>query len=215
MLKCIIFDMDGTIADTLPLCIAAFRRSVEFYLEKPVSAEEIVATFGASEEGTMRSLIPDHIEEGTHRYWEEYRSLHETMCPRPFNGMPELIQLLKDKGLNVALVTGKGPVSLDITLEVFHMKNVFDAIEPGSPLGPNKPACLKNVLKQLHLAPDETLYIGDTSSDILATRAVSIPIISVAWASTVELEDLKAHNPDYLCYSVDELRDLLLKKIAE
>jgi beta-phosphoglucomutase-like phosphatase (HAD superfamily) len=57
-IEAVIFDLDGTIANTLPLCIAAFRKSIEPLLQASISDEEIIATFGPSEEGTIRKLIP-------------------------------------------------------------------------------------------------------------------------------------------------------------
>lgn len=53
MIKAIIFDLDGTIGDTVPLCIAAFKKSVEPLAGRVFSEEDIVSTFGPSEEGTI------------------------------------------------------------------------------------------------------------------------------------------------------------------
>ena len=64
MIRAVVFDFDGTIADTLPLCIAAFRQAVEPHAGRRVSDEEIIATFGPSEEGTIRALIPEEVRRG-------------------------------------------------------------------------------------------------------------------------------------------------------
>jgi beta-phosphoglucomutase-like phosphatase (HAD superfamily) len=72
-IKTIIFDLDGTIADTLPLCIAAFKKSIEPLLGKEVSEQQIIATFGPSEEGTIRKLIPKHARRrfrASGSFWE-------------------------------------------------------------------------------------------------------------------------------------------------
>ena len=63
MLKAVIFDFDGTVCDTLPLCIAAFRKSIEPLAGRRFSDQEITATFGPSEEGTIRALIPEFYEQ--------------------------------------------------------------------------------------------------------------------------------------------------------
>jgi len=57
MIKAMIFDLDGTIGNTLPLCIKAFRETIETFMKRKISDEEIIATFGPSEEGTIYSLI--------------------------------------------------------------------------------------------------------------------------------------------------------------
>ncbi len=113
--KGIIFDLDGTIANTLPLCIRAFRQSVEPLAMKTLSDEEIIATFGPSEEGTIRALIPEHYEKGIVNYLQFYNDLHD-LCPDPFPGIPALVDRLKEKGVRVGMVTGKGEHSTVISL---------------------------------------------------------------------------------------------------
>ena len=61
-IKGLIFDLDGTIGNTLPLCIQAFRQSIEPLAMKKLSDQDIIATFGPSEEGTIQTLIPEHYE---------------------------------------------------------------------------------------------------------------------------------------------------------
>lgn len=213
MLKCVIFDMDGTIADTMPLCIAAFRDSIENLIGKRISDEEILETFGPAEEGTIRALLPDHYEEGVIAYLENYRKLHVKMCPEPFEGILDLLYFLKSKGIILAIVTGKGAKSLDISLDILGLKDIFDILEPGSPLGPVKPQSMETVMQTFQVKPEECVYIGDAPSDIIASRKVSVPVISVTWAQTTNLDHLKSTGPDALCQTVPELRELLERMI--
>jgi len=53
-----IFDLDGTIGNTLPLCVTAFREALESLAGRPLSDAAIMATFGPSEEGTVMALVP-------------------------------------------------------------------------------------------------------------------------------------------------------------
>jgi phosphoglycolate phosphatase/pyrophosphatase PpaX len=55
-IKAVIFDLDGTVANTLPLCIQAFRQSIEPLIKRSVSDAEIIGTFGPSEEGTHYNI---------------------------------------------------------------------------------------------------------------------------------------------------------------
>jgi phosphoglycolate phosphatase/pyrophosphatase PpaX len=205
--------MDGTIGDTLPFCVVAFRRTVEHFQKRKLSDKEIFEAFGPTDEGTLQMLIPEHFDEGFKRYLQEYQKLHLEMCPQPFDGIRELFDLLKSLEIRLALVTGKGNPALKITLNVFQMENIFDAIEIGSPTGPNKQVGLRNVLKKLNLQPHETIYVGDAITDILAARSVSIPMISAAWASTADVERQKANDPDKICFSIEELKEELLSRI--
>src|SRR3569833_1791340 len=109
-IKGVIFDLDGTLADTLPLCVQAFRQSIEPLTSRPLTETKIIATFGPSEEGTIMALAPRHYEQGVASYLQYYETLHD-MCPEPFEDIRELLSFLKDLGIRVAMVTGKGPHS--------------------------------------------------------------------------------------------------------
>lgn len=208
MLKCLIFDLDGTIGNTLPLCIAAFRRSIEPLAGRSVSDREIIDTFGPSEEGTIRALIPEHEERGVEDYLVHYRGLH-AMCADPFDGMKEILELAKSRGARLAMVTGKGARSAVITLDVFGIREFFEIVETGSPDGPRKVQGIGNVLKSFGIAPEESLYIGDTPSDIVSSREAGVPIAAAAWAETAEPERLRELEPDEMFTDVESFKHYL------
>jgi len=210
--KALIFDLDGTIADTLPLCIAAFKKSVEPILQKTLSDEEIIATFGPSEEGTIRKLIPEQEDAGVQAYLEHYRDLHYT-CPTAFPGIKELLENLKSNGVQLAMVTGKGIHSTKISLDQFGLSGYFTIKETGSPDGPNKVNGIRNVLKQLHLEPAETLYIGDAPSDIKYCKEIGIPIAAAAWASTTNANELIPLMPEQIFYTVEDFKKWIADRI--
>ena len=213
MLKAVLFDFDGTIGNTLPLCIAAFQKAITPLAGRSFSEREIIATFGPSEEGTIRALIPQFYEQGVERYLHYYRELH-SMCPAPFPGIPELLADLKKWGAIVALVTGKGACSCRISLDRYGIAKNFDAVETGSPDGPVKPEGIRAVLEKFRLAPSEALYVGDTASDIVSSRNAGIPVAAAAWAQTAELSELRRNRPDLLFTTVAELHAYLQKQLA-
>jgi phosphoglycolate phosphatase-like HAD superfamily hydrolase len=200
-IKTIIFDLDGTIADTLPLCIAAFKKSVEPLLQAELSEEEIVATFGPSEEGTIRKLIPEQEAAGVKAYLHYYEQLHYT-CPVPFAGIAELLAFLKAKGVQLAMVTGKGIHSTRLSLKQFGLEQYFEVMETGSPEGPNKVNGIRNVLSRLNAGITETIYVGDAPSDIIYCKEVGIPIAAAAWAPATNAKQLEARNPDWIFETV-------------
>ena len=59
----VIFDLDGTLADTLPMCISAFRKAVEPFIHRHLEYEEIERQFGLNEEGMIRNIVGEHWEE--------------------------------------------------------------------------------------------------------------------------------------------------------
>ncbi|QNL51655.1 HAD family hydrolase [Olivibacter sp. SDN3] len=208
-IKTVIFDLDGTIANTLPLCIQAFRHSIEPLIGKSISDQEIIATFGPSEEGTISALAPDHYEQGVQNYLRNYETLHH-ICPTPFEGIPEILRDLKNNKVMLALVTGKGALSANISLKLFDLLHFFDVIETGSPDGPRKVEGIQTVLKHTpDTKKDQVIYIGDAPSDILACREVGIPIVAAAWAETAEPDKLRALNPDYMFFEVSDFHQWL------
>jgi len=214
VLKGLIFDLDGTVGDTLPLCIAAFRMAIEPLAGRSVSDREIIDTFGPSEEGTIRALIPEHEEQGVADYLRHYRELHG-MCEAPFEGIRDILELAQSRGARIAMVTGKGARSAEITLEKFGLRPYFEIVEAGSPDGPRKPEGIANVLKHFGIPPEDSLYIGDTPSDIVSCREAGVPIASAAWARTAEPEKLLALGPDYYFATVGEFRAFLERVLAE
>lgn len=212
-IKAIIFDLDGTIADTLPLCIAAFKKSIEPILGKEISNEEIIATFGPSEEGTIRKLIPDHEAAGVSAYLKHYEELHHT-CPAAFPGIEQLLQWLESKDVQLAMVTGKGIHSTKLSLQQFGLSKYFDVLETGSPEGPNKVNGISAVLKQLNIAAEEALYVGDAPSDIRYCEELGVPIAAAAWASTTNVSELQPLKPDFLFTTVADFKSWLSAQLT-
>ena len=212
-IKAVIFDLDGTLADTLPLCIKAFRQSVEPLINRSVSDAEIIATFGPSEEGTIMALAPGHYDKGVADYLHYYEKLHG-MCPLPFEGMKELLQTLQEKGIRIAMVTGKGKHSTLISLKHFELTHFFEAIETGSPNGARKAEGIQLILERLTgINKEEVIYVGDAPSDIIASRKVGIPVVAAAWAGTAEPQQLQELQPDGMFYTIGDFSDWLLSNI--
>ena len=201
-IKAIIFDLDGTLGNTLPLCIKAFKSSVEPLINRVVPDEEIIATFGPSEEGTIMKLVPEHYEKGLAGYLHQYKILH-SMCPHPFDGIKELLIYLQGKSVKLAMVTGKGKHSTDISLQYFNIEPFFEIVETGSVNGPRKTEGIQCVLKNWPgIQKDEIVYVGDAVSDIEASRKAGVPVIAAAWAETADPDQLKQYTPDRIFYTV-------------
>lgn len=213
MLKAVIFDLDGTLGDTLPLCVAAFRRALEPLTGKTLTDREIYDNFGPSEEGMIRTMLPSRYQEALDAYLENYRELH-ALCPEPFEGIKELLLWLADRELIVALVTGKGERSCRISLERFALDGCFDAVEAGSPLGPVKHRCIGALLKRYGISGEEALYVGDAVSDISASASAGVQTLSAAWAPSADREELECRNPGNVFTSVDALKERLERELG-
>ena len=157
----VIWDVDGTLCDTLPLCCAAFRSVYARHLGRDYTDDEIVAGFGATEAGTLRALIPTDWQVAEEEFTAEYRRLHDKLA-RVFPGVPETLGELCARGVRQAVVTGKGPRTAAITLERLELASYFDRVETGSPEGPVKPEKIRAVLAAWSVPPGSVAYVGDT-----------------------------------------------------
>lgn len=212
-IKAVIFDLDGTIGDTLPLCIKAFRHSIEPLIERSISDADIIATFGPSEEGTVMALAPEHYEKGVADYLQYYEAFHG-MCPSPFEGVEEILRTLKEKHVRIAMVTGKGTHSTAISLKQFGLESYFEFIETGVPGGPRKPEGIQLILNHFsHLTKEEIVYVGDAPGDITASKSVGVPVIAAAWAETTAPEKLKELNPNEIFYTIADFTEWLSVRI--
>ncbi|MCW3099738.1 MAG: hydrolase [Chthonomonadaceae bacterium] len=209
----VLFDLDGTLGNTLPVCIGAFRRAIEPFAGREISDAEIVATFGPSEEGTVHVLAPGHAAEALAAYLHHYALLHDS-CTEPFPGITEMLTDLQARGVKLALVTGKGQGSADISLERLSLAPFFEHIEVGSPLGPRKSEAITEILGRWDMEPASAIYVGDAPSDIPSARRAGTYAVAAAWAATAEPDLLRAENPDALFLTLAEFEAWLLPRLV-
>lgn len=213
MYRMIGFDLDGTIADTLPLCIQAFGLSLSPYAGHTLSEAEITDTFGLDETGIAKILAGDQWEAGVADYCREYQRLHPQVVPDLFPGIRELLLTLKARGIPLALVTGKGTPTCHISLEQFGIADVFDEVLCGSDVAPNKVEHLRYLLEKYHLSPEEFCYIGDTATDVDSCDQVGVTCLSAAWQDGVT-EALEQRNPGKVFARVEDCGAYLLERCA-
>lgn len=205
-LRGLIFDMDGTIGDTLHICIEGIKRAAEPLAGRSFSDAEILATFGPSEEGAAKKLVPHDPTACMDSYLRHYEELH-AQSPDPFDGIPELLRDIHASGAKLAMVTGKGPRTLAVTMRIYKLQDTFDEVRTGCPQKACKPEKIQEVLDVWGLNPSEVAYVGDIAHDVRSAREAGVKAISVAWASSADLASLKAAEPDWLFETVAEFRN--------
>lgn len=206
MIKLVTFDLDGTLADTIPLCLKAFKEAVVSYTSNEISNHDIIETFGLNEEGMIRKIVGSNWENALADFYTIYEHMH-IICPRPFDGIIELIEKLKNKSILVALVTGKGKRSCTITLHQFNMDTCFDKIQTGDSSFNNKANSFRELLSDLRLQSNEMVYIGDTVSDVISCREVGIQCLSALWATSCsDARTLETINVGNVFYSIASLK---------
>lgn len=210
MIKLIAFDLDGTIGETVPMCIRAFEQAVSPYADHTLTEREITQTFGLNEVGMIKMVAGDRWKEALQAFYPIYEKMHEE-CPAPYEGIRELIHTLKANGILVALITGKGEKSCRITLEQFGMQDLFCSVKTGAEDRPNKAEAIEELLHACHLSKDEFYYVGDAVSDVTACRKAGVTCLSAAWGTTADIRGLEKTNPSHVFFSIRDLSHFLLR----
>lgn len=209
MRRMISFDLDGTLADTFPVILPAFRQTVQHFTGRTIHDQEILATFGKNEQGMLQELLPEvPLATASAVFYQAYQRAHENL-QQPFPGVRSLLDDLRAHGVGLALITGKGQRSCDISLTMLGLTGYFEPILVGSPAHDVKTANLKRLLAAQNLAPSELAYVGDAVTDIQAAQAAGIHCYSAAWAPSAQPAQLGAMHADMYA-TVSALQDALL-----
>jgi len=186
-LSAVVFDLDGTLIDSLPLTFHAFRAAIEPFLGRPVADEEIYARFGPADHEIVADFVgPAHAAEARELLMRAYRDGLDHV--RFFPGVPEAVKALRDRGLRAALCTGRGRPSTDVILDRLGMTSWFEVTVTGEEAPRPKPwpdGILKTAAL-LGIPPAEILYAGDSVKDVDAGIAAGAFTVAALWAGTEE-----------------------------
>lgn len=152
-MKAIIFDFDGTLADTLPICFYAFQAVFKEFDNMEVTSDQIKTMFGPSETGIIReNLKNSNHEKAIELYYEKYSEKHRELV-LDNKKMNDLLLQLKSEGYKLGIVTGKARRSLLISLECLYMNDLFDVIITGDDVAIPKPhpEGVNKALEQLNI----------------------------------------------------------------
>lgn len=195
-LKGFIFDLDGTLINSLPVVRASLNTTLLKFSGRVYTSQELTSLFGPTEEGIFKTLFPDSWREVLEFYLTEYDRIHLPYA-KPFSGIIEALALLHERKIKLALVSGKGPGSMEISLNHSGLKQFFEVIITGSEQRASKPEHIRQVLALWDFPPEEVVYIGDIAYDVQAAREVGVLPISALWAETVQVQKVLAMNPAY------------------
>ncbi len=181
-MRAVLFDLDGTLTDTLPLVIAAVNAALAPVWGAARTPEEIRRLFGPPEGQLIAAEAPQDSE-AIERFYRYYRA-HHRHTARVYPGVRPMLSTLLERGHLLALVTNKGRRSALITLEEFGLRRFFRAIVDGDDVSRPKPAPegIGLALERLGAGAAEAAYVGDMPSDLLASRAAGVAAWAAAWS---------------------------------
>jgi len=194
-LKCVIFDLDGTLVRTNELIFASFNHLMERHLGRRMEPAEIVSLFGPPEEGAIEKVFgPDRTPALMEELLQFYAAQHSELADL-HGGIEEMLRFLKERKIRLALFTGKGKWTTDITLRAFKLEAYFDLVVTGNDVERHKPhpEGIRQALERFGIQPSQALMVGDSVSDAKAGHAAGVRVASVLW-DAFDPENVRAVN---------------------
>jgi len=186
----VLFDLDGTLLDTIP-DLAGAANAMRQDLGMPPIAQDILATYVGKgmEQLVIRSLehegtpaSDELITRGLARYLEHYRRLSGRYS-RPYPGVVAGLQAFHATGLKLAVVTNKSEEFTPSLLQRNGLASFFEAVVCGDTCERKKPdpMPLFHACDLLGIRPEQALFIGDSINDALAAQAAGIPMLALPY----------------------------------
>ncbi len=207
--KVIIFDFDGTIADTVDALVnIANRLAVEFgYIQ--ISPEELalLRNFSSREiikySGISLFKIPFLLKKVKGELKHKLQEL------KPIPGIDAALIELQNEGYRLGIITSNSKENVTGFLKNNELEQLFDFIYSGVTIF-GKTTIINNVLKQKQLQTQAVIYVGDETRDIEASKKANIKVIAVTWGFNSP-EALAKHNPEFLIKHPSELLEVIKK----
>ncbi len=213
MKKTLIFDLDGTVLDTLKDLQNSVNFALKSYNFRQKSLEDVRNSVGNGLKMLIRRTLPTEADEMTvyqvlSTMKEHYR-LHCHDETAPYDGVPELLHRLHTEGFRMAIVSNKADAMTKELHRVFFSDTIQVAIGETERLH-RKPApdMVFEALRQLGTEQSDAICIGDSEVDIETARNAGLPCLSVGWGFRSE-EALLAAGAGTLCRTPQELYEAI------
>jgi pyrophosphatase PpaX len=214
-MKAILFDLDGTLIDSIELIIACFTKTIETHLGYTPERSWILSRIGKPLRPALDELAPGNGEQLIATYREHQWKLHDEIV-KPFHGIEDSLRHLAQEGLTLGIVTSKGRLGTDKALALMPSSiKLFSTIitVDDSPTHKPDPGPLLLALDQINqanphqtIAPAECYYVGDTIFDMQAAVGACMKPVGVLWG-VAEAADLSPYTQT-LFQAVHELTGL-------
>lgn len=183
-IRAVLFDLDGTLIATRQLYVACYAAALAPHVGRHMSEDEIMGLKPGAETMFLPQLTgAAAAAECVEAFYQHYDALHGRHFRGIYDGVRDLLAELRTRGLPLGIFSGKSRRAWEITARHTDLGD-FDALVFGDEVERQKPAPdgLLRALEQLQIGPDETVYIGDSTSDLEAARAAGIPAGAALWA---------------------------------
>lgn len=211
--KTVIFDLDGTLLDTLEDLKDSVNAALKAYGCKERTLDEVREFVGNG----IRNLMIKAVEGGEghpefENIFQYFKEDYKKNCKnktKPYDGVIELLNQLKEDGIKLAVVSNKADFAVKELNDYYFEKLGMAATgEKEGVLRKPAPDVVYQTLKELQAKKDETVYVGDSEVDIMTAKNAGIPCISVLWGFRKK-EFLMEQGGTFFAESPKELLSLL------
>ena len=215
-MKLIIFDLDGTLLNTIADLGGAVNHTLECHQLPQHDLAEYKMMVGRGMRNLVKAALPTDKKEDEAfvdaflKDFLDYYMAHIDRATVPYPGIPELISQLNESGCRLAVASNKLQAGTETLIRKFFPGIPFVAVCGNSPAYPLKPdaALVKYIMDQAQVGPQDTLMVGDSGIDILTAHNAGIPALAVSWGFR-PIEDLA--EADHIAGNAAELTEILRK----
>lgn len=204
-LKAVLFDLDGTLVNSLPLILESFRAALK-QMNLSRSDEEIIKTIGLPLRDICTRFAGNRGEELFDRYIEYQNTIHDSYL-KEYQGTTDMLINLKKNGYRLGIVTSKRRVMAKRGIKLTGFDKIVEvlvALEDAPRAKPEAEPVLK-ALEALNATPGQAVYVGDSPFDIRCGKKAGVQTVGVTWGISPQA-DLEKENPNAI---IDNWQQLL------
>ena len=220
-LEAVVFDLDGTLVDTAPDLTAALNLVLEMEGLEPLEADTVRYMIGAGvpkliERGFRErgvTLDANNLNADLLDAFLSYYDAHAADLSKVYPGTYDLIEMLCNKSVRIGLCTNKPTEATKEILASFQIEDCFDSVVGGTSGFPKKPdpAGLYACLEEMGVDPSQTLFIGDSATDVKTAKNAGLLVVAMSYGyERIPANELGA---DLVLDNFGELRDELVKTV--
>ena len=213
MLSAALFDFDGTLVDTTEMIHQSMRHAASSVLGRDdIPRETLLANVGQPLPRQMELIDAEKAELLLEAYRRHHEEHHDDLIGE-FPGIEEALTRLRSASIQVAVVTSKRLVSVEMALKNFpDLGNVVDrfvTLEDTTEHKPHPEPLLRGLELLGGVPKEEAAYVGDSPFDVEAAKAAGLTSVAVSWGAFSE-ERLRGAEPDHLVPDIDAAVEVLL-----